>query len=89
MTDGDKKNALTPHIAQLSPYFEDVIEGKSYWWCSCGKSKSQPFCDGSHVGSEFEPVEYIAPKTKRVFFCGCKHSKKGSICDGSHNRLDV
>ncbi|MCK5041269.1 MAG: CDGSH iron-sulfur domain-containing protein [Sphingomonadales bacterium] len=89
MTDNDKKSTLTPHVAQKSPYFEDVIEGKTYMWCACGKSRSQPFCDGSHVGTGFEPEKYIAPQTKRVFFCGCKHSKKGAICDGSHNRLDV
>ena len=84
----DDKSKPSPHIAQKSPYFEDVVEGESYYWCACGKSKSQPFCDGSHAGSEFEPVKFVAPATKRVFFCGCKHSKKGAICDGSHNRLD-
>ncbi len=76
-----------PVIAQQAPYFEDVIEGESYWWCACGRSKNQPFCDGSHEGTEFEPIEYVAPKTKRAFFCGCKRSKKAPICDGTHNRM--
>ncbi|HQR50425.1 MAG TPA: CDGSH iron-sulfur domain-containing protein [Methylophilaceae bacterium] len=76
-----------PVIAQKSPYAVDVEAGKSYWWCSCGKSKSQPFCDGSHKGSEFGPVEYKAEKSGTVYFCGCKHSANGVLCDGSHSRL--
>jgi CDGSH iron-sulfur domain-containing protein 3 len=76
-----------PVIAQKSPYAVEVEAGKSYWWCSCGKSKSQPFCDGSHKGSEFSPVEYKAEKSGTVYFCGCKHSANGVLCDGSHSRL--
>lgn len=76
-----------PDIPQTSPYFVDVVEGKTYWWCACGKSKKQPFCDGSHSGSDFNPLEYKADTSKTVYFCGCKHSKKGALCDGSHNRL--
>ncbi len=76
-----------PEIAQKSPFAVDVEAGKSYWWCSCGKSKSQPFCDGSHKGSEFSPVEYTAQQSGPVYFCGCKHSKSGATCDGSHKAL--
>ena len=76
-----------PVIAQKSPYAVEVEAGKSYWWCSCGKSKSQPFCDGSHQGSEFSPVEYQAKESGTVYFCGCKHSKTGALCDGSHTSL--
>jgi CDGSH iron-sulfur domain-containing protein 3 len=76
-----------PEIAQKSPYAVDVQEGKSYWWCSCGKSKKQPFCDGSHKGTEFTPKEYKAAESKTVYFCGCKHSKNGALCDGSHKAL--
>lgn len=76
-----------PVIAQKSPYAVEVEAGKSYWWCSCGKSKSQPFCDGSHKGSEFSPVEYKAEKSGTVYFCGCKHSQNGALCDGSHSSL--
>jgi CDGSH-type Zn-finger protein len=54
---------------------------------TCGKSKSQPFCDGSHKGSEFTPVKYIAEESKTVYFCGCKHSANGALCDGSHKSL--
>lgn len=76
-----------PVIAQKSPYAVEVQAGKSYWWCSCGKSKGQPFCDGSHKGSEFSPVEYKAEKSGTVYFCGCKHSANGVLCDGSHSKL--
>jgi CDGSH-type Zn-finger protein len=74
-------------IAQKSPYAVDVEAGKSYWWCACDKSKSQPFCDGSHSGTTITPVEYRATESKTVYFCGCKHSKSGPLCDGSHTSL--
>ncbi len=77
----------TPKIAQAAPFPVDVEEGKSYFWCSCGQSSKQPFCDGSHKGSTFSPVKYTAEATKKVFFCGCKHSAKSPLCDGSHKGL--
>lgn len=76
-----------PVIAQKSPFAVEVTAGESYWWCSCGKSAAQPFCDGSHEGSSFTPVEYKAEKSETVYFCGCKHSANGAICDGSHQEL--
>ncbi len=76
-----------PEIAQKSPYAVEVIAGKSYWWCACGKSKSQPFCDGSHKGSEFTPMEHKAIESGTVYFCGCKNSKNGVLCDGTHQSL--
>jgi CDGSH-type Zn-finger protein len=76
-----------PTIAQRGPYPVDVEAGKTYYWCSCGRSASQPFCDGSHKGSEFTPQPYTAEASATVYFCGCKHSAKGALCDGSHNRI--
>ncbi|MFM9912299.1 MAG: CDGSH iron-sulfur domain-containing protein [Methylophilaceae bacterium] len=76
-----------PVIAQKSPYAVEVEAGQSYWWCSCGKSITQPFCDGSHKGSEFSPKEYKAEKSGTAYFCGCKHTKHGVMCDGSHSAL--
>jgi CDGSH-type Zn-finger protein len=76
-----------PVIAQKAPYATEVEAGKTYYWCSCGKSAKQPFCDGSHKGSTFAPVAYKAEKTGTVWFCGCKQSRKGALCDGSHKAL--
>lgn len=77
----------TPHIAQKGPFPTPVVTGKTYYWCSCGQSKNQPFCDGSHKGSEFSPTQYKAEKDGTVYFCGCKQSGKGPLCDGSHSSL--
>lgn len=76
-----------PLIASKTPLPVDVEAGKTYWWCTCGKSAKQPFCDGSHKGSEFAPMRYDADKTGRLWFCGCKHTAKAPLCDGSHKNL--
>ena len=75
-----------PVIPQKAPYGVDLKPGE-YYWCTCGKSAKQPFCDGAHKGSEFAPVAYTADKTGDVWFCGCKASKKSPMCDGSHKAL--
>jgi CDGSH-type Zn-finger protein len=76
-----------PKIAQKSPFGVQVEAGKSYFWCACGQSKNQPFCDGSHKGSSFTPVQFKAEATKQVWFCGCKHTKNRPLCDGTHSRI--
>ncbi|MHA7776865.1 CDGSH iron-sulfur domain-containing protein [Roseibium sp. M-1] len=76
-----------PVIAQTSPFPVEVEAGKSYFWCRCGRSGNQPFCDGSHKDTGFSPVKYTAEKDGRVFFCGCKHSANAPLCDGSHKTL--
>jgi CDGSH iron-sulfur domain-containing protein 3 len=78
---------MKAEIAQAAPYAVEVEAGKIYYWCSCGKSKGQPFCDGSHSGSEFSPVAYQAEQTKTVYFCGCKQTANSVLCDGSHSQL--
>lgn len=70
--------------ASDTPFAVDVEAGKSYFWCSCGQSKKQPFCDGSHTGTSFSPLRYDATESKQVFFCGCKVTKNAPLCDGSH-----
>ena len=76
-----------PIVAQKAPYAVDVEAGKSYYWCTCGKSAKQPFCDGSHKGSEFVPLQYTATESKTAYFCGCKHTAHQPMCDGSHSKL--
>lgn len=77
----------TAKIAAKTPFAVEVEKGKDYYWCSCGMSKNQPFCDGSHQGGAFAPIPYNATEDKTVYFCGCKQSKNGALCDGSHNSL--
>jgi CDGSH-type Zn-finger protein len=76
-----------PKIAQKAPYKIDVEEGKKYFWCSCGLSKKQPFCDGSHSSTEFKPFPFTSDAAKTIFFCGCKKSGKNPLCDGTHNKI--
>ena len=64
----------------------EVEQDKSYYWCACGLSKKQPFCDGSHNGTEFKPLPYKAVETKKLFFCACKQTDGQPFCDGSHNK---
>jgi CDGSH-type Zn-finger protein len=78
-----------PHIGGWEPILVDVEAGNSYWWCACGLSKSQPFCDGSHKVTAFTPVEYKAEKSGKVFFCTCKRSARRPLCDGSHKQLPL
>ncbi|MCA8895831.1 MAG: CDGSH iron-sulfur domain-containing protein [Amphiplicatus sp.] len=77
-----------PVIAQRAPIPVEVEAGKTYFWCACGKSAAQPFCDGSHKGSDFSPMKWTADESKKVFFCACKHTQGRPLCDGSHNRLN-
>ncbi len=77
----------TPHIAEKSPIGVDVEAGRTYWWCACGLSKRQPFCDGAHKATSFAPMEWTATETKKVFFCRCKQSAAAPLCDGRHNQL--
>lgn len=68
------------------PHAVEVESGKEYYWCSCGRSASQPFCDGSHEGTSKEPVAFTAEKSETVYLCGCKKTNKSPFCDGSHEQ---
>jgi CDGSH iron-sulfur domain-containing protein 3 len=72
-------------VAQNAPFPVEVEAGKSYFWCACGKSASQPFCDGSHQGTDILPQKFTADETKKIYFCGCKKTANSPTCDGSHN----
>jgi CDGSH-type Zn-finger protein len=76
-----------PTMAQKGPYKAELEAGQEYWWCACGESKSQPFCDGSHSKTDFRPVAYKAVESKPAYFCGCKQTSKQPFCDGTHGKL--
>ena len=75
-----------PHIASRAPIVL-TLEPGTYSWCACGRSKTQPFCDGSHEGSGFEPRELVITAPTRISLCACKHTKNAPKCDGSHKSL--
>ena len=77
-----------PTIAAKKPIAVELEKGKDYYWCACGKSRSQPFCDGSHKGTSFVPKAFKVEETKEAHLCQCKHSKNPPYCDGSHAKLD-
>jgi len=77
-----------PVIAAKTPAKTELELGKKYFWCRCGLSKKQPFCDGSHKGTEFTPLAFTAEKSGPAFLCQCKRSARAPFCDGTHSRLD-
>jgi CDGSH-type Zn-finger protein len=77
-----------PAIAGRAPIPVEVEEGRSYFWCACGRSQSQPFCDGSHKETAFTPVRFDATETRTLWFCACKRTGNQPLCDGTHNRLE-
>ena len=82
----ERVNMTKGQRAGDGPIAVEVEQDKSYYWCACGLSKKQPFCDGSHNGTEFKPLPYKALETKKMFFCACKQTEGQPFCDGSHNK---
>ncbi len=76
-----------PVIAQKAPYAVAVEAGQDYFWCRCGRSAKQPFCDGAHKGSGLAPLKFHAEESKTLYLCGCKHSQTPPLCDGRHKQL--
>jgi CDGSH-type Zn-finger protein len=77
----------SPIPAQKEPYGVNVEAGQRYFWCACGRSASQPFCDGSHKGTGLIPIPFTAEATEEVWLCGCKATGGKPFCDGTHNTL--
>ena len=75
-----------PEIPSKTPAVLELEPG-TYWWCACGRSKNQPWCDGSHAGTTFEPKEYTVSEKKRFALCCCKTTGTSPLCDGSHRDL--
>lgn len=73
-------------IAEKSPVMMEMQPG-TYFWCACGESNNQPFCDGSHKGSEFTPKQVKIEEVQSVFWCRCKQTDNPPFCDGTHNKL--
>lgn len=76
-----------PTIAAKAPIAVELEAGNTYYWCSCGKSAKQPFCDGAHQGSSFQPKAFTAEESKTAYLCACKSTKDEPFCDGTHKAL--
>ena len=75
-----------PVCAQKAPIKLD-LEAGNYWWCTCGRSAKQPFCDGTHKGTSFTPQQFKLEEKKTVWLCACKATKNPPYCDGTHKNL--
>ena len=74
-------------VAQTSPFETELVAGKTYAWCACGRSSKQPFCDGTHKETEIRPIIFTAEKSETAWLCGCKRTGSEPRCDGTHNAL--
>ncbi len=77
----------SPMIADNSPIKTSLEAEKEYFYCTCGRSKAQPFCDGSHKGTSFTPLAFTSKTTTQKWLCACKHTKSPPYCDGSHQKF--
>ncbi|MGQ0665057.1 MAG: CDGSH iron-sulfur domain-containing protein [Pseudomonadota bacterium] len=76
-----------PIPAQKAPYPVEAVAGQQVFWCACGRSKTQPFCDGSHKAVGLKPMAFTPPASEKVWLCGCKQTKTKPFCDGTHKTL--
>ena len=80
-------NTTDPTIADNKPAIANLTAGEEYHWCACGRSSNQPFCDGSHVGTDFTPTAFTAEDDGEAYLCACKHTGNAPFCDGSHAQI--
>ena len=88
---GNLKPSTLPNVPKQGSYKIDMEQGKTYYWCTCGNSKAQPWCDGSHAGTEFRPFKFTwEEESRRQSICGCKMNRddRGAKCDRSHRLVD-
>ena len=78
---------MTPKIAGKKPIAVELIQGEEKYFCTCGESKGQPYCDGSHKTTSFKPLPFVAEKTETAYLCVCKQSKNLPYCDGTHAKI--
>lgn len=76
-----------PIIADNKPIKVNLVEGQEYYFCRCGRSKSQPYCDGSHSGTGLKPMSFVAEKNEEAYLCRCKQTSNAPFCDGTHKNL--
>jgi CDGSH-type Zn-finger protein len=76
-----------PLVAQKGPFKIELEAGRTYFWCACGRSRTQPFCDGSHKVTTITPIRHKAEKSGPAWLCGCKRSGHKPFCDGTHKTL--
>ncbi len=84
----EEASVSEPRVAGTRPAVVRLEAGKTVYWCSCGRSRTQPFCDGSHEGTGFEPLKFTAPREEDYWFCTCKYTAKPPFCDGAHKRFE-
>jgi len=78
-----------PFIADNKPVKVNLSKGQEYYFCTCGRSNSQPFCDGSHAGTTFKPSAFVADENSEAYLCACKHTSNPPYCDGSHKQFSA
>ncbi len=76
-----------PVIADNKPKAVELVKNQEYYFCTCGKSSKQPFCDGSHAGSAFKPKAFVAEEEGTAYLCACKYSANQPFCDGTHKKF--